>query len=281
MRLLLIEKKYAAAYTIRDDEVNGNDSESAEDDGEENPNSSEEEPLIAKKEEDYYKVGSNQHKWVEALPIVYCLRNPRLLTAFILTLSHATLLATFDATIPTNALELYGFDSLKSGLLFIALVLPCLLLGPIAGWIVDRYGPKPAAVIGYGFLVPILILLRLVQQGGTAQIIQYCVLLALCGLGLGVIGAPALVEASSVVQRYHKTNPDFFGTNGPYAQLFGMNSMVFSAGLTLGPLVSGSLKDTVGYGNMNLVLAVVCLIVSVLSFIYVGEKPNILRKTRF
>ncbi|MCJ1462612.1 hypothetical protein MMC07_001214 [Pseudocyphellaria aurata] len=281
MRLLLIEKKYAAAYIIQDDEADGNGSESAEDHEEENSSSSEEDPLIAKKEEDYYKIASNRQKWVEALPIVYCLQNPRLLTAFILTMLHATLLATFDATIPTNALELYGFDSLKSGLLFIALVLPCLVLGPIAGWIVDRYGPKPAAVIGYGYLVPILILLRLVQQGGTAQIIQYCGFLALCGLGLGVIGAPALVEASIVVQRYHKTNPDLFGTSGPYAQLFGMNSMIFSVGLTLGPLVSGALKDTVGYGNMNLVLAVVCLIGSVLSYIYVGEKPKFLRKTRF
>lgn len=284
MRLLIIEQKFAAAYTREDaredDGVNGNDSESAEDDTAENSNPSEEDPLIAKKEEDGYKVASNHQKWIKAFPVLYCLRNPRLLTAFALTMLQAMLLAAFDATIPTIALELYGFDSLKSGLLFIAIVVPCLVLGPISGWVVDRYGPKPAAVVGYGFLVPTLILLRLVHPGGTAKIIQFCVLLALCGLGLGVIGSPALVEASYVVQRYHKTNPEFFGTNGPYAQLYGMNSMVFSAGLTLGPLVSGSLKDKVGYGNMNLVLAAVCLVASVLSFIYVGEKPGILRKIR-
>ena len=57
--------------------------------------------------------------------------------------------------------------------------------------------------------------------------------------------------------------------------------MVFSAGLTLGPLVSGSLKEKVGYGNMNLVLAIFCLIASALSFVYVGGKPRILRKMRF
>lgn len=273
MRLLLIERRFAAAYAPEEGELNGNNSESAEDDREENSNPSEEDPLIAKNEEDDYKVATNQKRWVEAFPIVYCLKNSRLLTAFTLTLLQATLVATFDATIPTIALELYGFDSLKAGLLFIALVIPTLLLSPIAGWLVDRYGPKPVAVIGYGYLVPILILLRLVHRGGTSQIIQYCVLLALCGLGLGVIGSPALVEASYVVQQYHKTNPDFFGANGPYAQLYGMNSLVFCVGLTIGPLVSGSLKDTVGYGNMNLVLAAVCLIAGVLSFIYVGKKP--------
>lgn len=278
MRLLLIEKKFATAYPREDEGTNGNDSGSAEADREENHTPSEDDPLITNNDEDCYKVASDHQKWLEVFPVVYCLKNPRLLTAFTLSLLHAILLATFDATIPTIALELYGFDSQKSGLLFIALAVPNLLLGPIAGWLVDRYGPKPAAVIGYGYLVPILILLRLVHRGGTSQIIQFCVLLALCGLGLGVIGAPALVEASSVVKRYQDTNPGFFGDNGPYAQLYGMSSMVFSAGLTLGPLVSGLLKDTVGYGNMNLILAAFCLIASVLSFIYIGEKPRVLRK---
>ena len=217
MRLLLIEKRFVAAYTdedTREDEVvNVVDSESVEDDREESSNSGEEQPLIAKKEEDDFKVASGQRKWIKVFPILYCLKNPRLLTAFLSTMLQATLLATFDATIPTIALELYGFDSLKSGLLFIALVVPCLLLGPISGWVVDRYGPKSTAVVGYSYLVPILILLRLVQRGGTAQIIQYSVLLAFCGLGLGTIGSPALVEASYVVQRYHKTNQHFFGAN--------------------------------------------------------------------
>lgn len=285
MRLLLIEKKFAAAYrredTREDEGVNGNGSESAENDTEENSNPSEEDLLIAKKEEDGYKVASNPRKWVKVFPVLYCMKNPRLLVAFALTMSQATLLATFDATIPTIALELYGFDSLQSGLLFIALIVPCLLLGPISGWAVDRYGPKPAAVMGYGFLVPVLILLRLVRPGGTTEIIQYCILLALCGLGLGVIGPPVLVEASYIVQRYHKRNPELFGANGAHAQLFAMNSMIFNAGLTVGPLVSGSLKDNVGYGNMNLVMAAVCLVASVLSSIYIGGKPSILRKVRF
>lgn len=281
MWLLVIEKKSAAAYTRDDEGVIGNDLDSAEDAREEIFNSSEQDPLVAKNDDDEeYKVTSNQPKWVEAFPVVYCLKNPRLFTAFILNMLQATLLATFHATIPTTALELYGFDSFKSGLLFIVLLVPCLLVGPISGWTVDRFGPKPAAVIGYGYLVPVLILLRPVHRGGTSQIIQYCVLLALCGLGLGVIGSPPLVDASHVFQRYHKMNPDFFGANGPYAQLYGVKNMVFSAGLTLGSLMSGPLKERVGYGNMNLVLAALCLIASVFSFIYVGEKPRILQKIR-
>jgi hypothetical protein len=46
---------------------------------------------------------------------------------------QATLLAVFNATIPTEAQDLFSFDSLKAGLLFIAVVTPYLILGPIAG----------------------------------------------------------------------------------------------------------------------------------------------------
>ena len=282
MRILIIEKKVAARYGPIEgtEEPNGHTHEEEETDREHGLESSEEDPLIRKKEEDNYKVPEGQPRAIQFFPILYCLKDPRLLTALLLAFVQATLLATFDATIPTVAQDLFGFDSLNAGLIFIALILPYLILGPIAGWTVDRYGPKPAAVLGFGYLGPVLILLRLVRAGGKKDIIVYCALLALCGIGLGVIGSPSIVEASHVVQLYDKSNPEFFGSNGPYAQLYGMNSMVFSLGLTIGPLVSGSLKDAIGYGNMNIVIAVLCLITAILSFIYVGGKPKMIRKHR-
>ncbi|KAI4267461.1 MAG: hypothetical protein LQ337_008338 [Flavoplaca oasis] len=279
MRLLLIEKKTAAKWKQQDDgtenDTNRQDDGTATgEDGDDN----EEEPLLRKKEEDNYKVPDGQSKVVRSFPILYVLKDPRLLVALLLAFNQATLLATYDATIPTEAEELFGFDSLKSGLLFIALGLPYLLLGPVAGWLVDRYGPKPAAVLGFGYLVPVLILLRLARPGGTPEIVLFCALLSLCGLGLAVIGSPSIVEASYVVSQYDNANPEFFGEQGPYAQLYGINSMVFSFGLTVGPLISGLLRDRIGYGNMNAVVAGLCLITTVLSVIYVGGKPNFLRR---
>lgn len=275
MRLLLIEKKTAAKYNNPKDN-DGQEAQANEGDGDEEE-ANESEPLLNKNDElEPYKVPPNQRKPIRAFPLLYCLSDPRLLTALLLAFVQATLLSTFDATVPTVAEELYNFDSLKAGLLFIALVLPYLLLGPIAGWAVDNYGTKPAAVLGFGYLVPALILLRLVAAGGKGEIIKYCALLALNGVGLAVIGSPSIVEASSVVQRYDKANPGFFGANGPYAQLYGINSMVFSAGLTLGPLLAGGLKDRVGYGDMNVVVAMLCAVTAGLSFVFVGGKPKVL-----
>lgn len=282
MRILLIEKKTAAKWQTSDGESSDNAEQHNRDaptegreDGEDGD---EQEPLLRKKEEDSYKVPEGQSKVVRSYPILFALKDPRLLTALFLAFNQATLLASFDATIPTEAEELFGFDSLKSGLLFIALVLPYLVFGPIAGWLVDRYGPKPAAVLGFGYLVPVLILLRLARPGGTSAIVIYCALLALCGVGMGVIGSPSIVEASYVVTQYDKANPGFFGEQGPYAQLYGFNSMVFSFGLTVGPVVSGALKDKIGYGNMNAVIAALCLVSASLSVIYIGGKPNFLKK---
>lgn len=124
---------------------------------------------------------------------------PRLLTAFLVAFFQASLLGSFDATVPTEAQELFDFGSLKAGFLFIALGIPYLILGPIAGWAVDRYGTKPAAVIGFAYVVPVLILLRLPTRGGMSQIVLNCAILVLRGIGLAIIRSPSIVEASQVV----------------------------------------------------------------------------------
>ncbi|ERF71596.1 hypothetical protein EPUS_00585 [Endocarpon pusillum Z07020] len=274
MRLLVVEKKVAARY--EDPKQNAPESDTTGDAEDTSP--TEEDALLPKTEKDYYTIPPNQNSIVRNLPVLYCLTSPRLLTALLLAFMHAFILGTFDATVPTEAESLFHFSSLRSGLLFIALDVPYLIFGPLAGWTVDKYGPKPAAVFGFGYLVPTLILLRLPHAGsGSGQIILYCALLSLCGVGMGVIGSPSIVEASNVVQKFDKANGGFFGTNGPYAQLYGLNSLVFSAGLAVGPVLSGTLRDSIGYGNMNLVVAILSGVTAILSFVFIGGKPKMLR----
>ena len=89
---------------------------------------------------------------------------------------------------------------------------------------------------------------------------------------MAVIGSPAIVEASAVIEDYHKANPDTFGENGPYAQLYSFNSLVFSAGLTVGPVVSGVLRDSIGYGNMNIFPAGVVGLTAILAIFFIGNR---------
>lgn len=303
MRILVVEKKVAARYEEKMSSDSNNDSANANGaidaneaerqqtangttDGRNHNDDDEQTPLLqgSKQREtnlENYKIDpSSLPRIVRFFPLLHCLTNARLPIALLVAFVQATLLATFDATIPTEAESLFNFTSLRAGLLFIALDIPYLILGPLAGWAVDKYGTKPAAVIGFTYLIPTLALLRLPHAGGKSQIILYSALLSLNGIGLAIIGSPSIVEASNVVQAYDKANKDsgVFGENGPYAQLYGMNSLVFSAGLTVGPLIAGSLRDTIGYGDMNAILAAIAGVTAVLGFFFIGGIPRLFLK---
>jgi hypothetical protein len=60
--------------------------------------------------------------------------------------------------------------------------------------------------------------------------------------------------------------------------LYGLQSMVFSAGLSLGPEIAGQLRLAIGYGNMNAVLAGICTFTALLCFVYLGGTPRFLSK---
>lgn len=281
----MLEKKIAAKF----DEKSASGASNPRDHGSREPqyddeDDDEETTLLPKQEEDQYKMPDNPSWPIRNLPILYCLKDPRLLVALLLAFVQASLLGSYDATIPTEASDLLGFNSLKAGLLFIALDIPYLVLGPVAGWSVDKYGTKSAAVIGFAYLVPVLILLRLPSEhiisSDKGTTILWCAMLSLNGIGIAIIGSPSIVEASDVVQKYDKANPDVFGENGPYAQLYGFNSIFFSAGLAIGPVLSGKLRETIGYGDSNLVLAVVAGITAVLSFVFIGGRPKMFGKKR-
>ena len=93
-------------------------------------------------------------------------------------------------------------------------------------------------------------------------------------MGVAAISAPSVVEAGDVVNKYHKANPEMFGETGPYAQLYGLNSMIYAAGLAIGPFLAGGLRDWIGYGNMNAVLGVICALTALASYVYIGGRPR-------
>ncbi len=283
MRVLVIEKKVAYRYETGD--PNSNYSPESAPDNQQSPDGaqdedSEQQPLLGKVEDDeeQYKLSKNPSKLVRAVPILPCMSHPGLLTALLLALVQAMLFGACDATITTVSRELFGFDSLQAGVLFLPLGLVDLVGSPLAGWLVDRKGTKLVSVLTFIYLVPVLVLLRLPHAGGMKQIVLYGGLLGLLGIGLSGTGAPSVVEAGNVVEKFHEHNKEFFGQGAPYAQLYGLNSMMFNAGLALGPELAGELKQAVGYGNMNIVLAAICAITAVLSFLYIGGRPKMWAK---
>lgn len=267
MRLLMVEKKiaYESGLNNGDPAEQHQHSEDTHEEGTETP-------LLKTPQDQTYIIPPEQPRVIKSYPILYCFRNARMLTAIWITLVQATLLGTLDATVPIVGEECYGFNSLQTGLLFIPILLPSLIVGPVAGWIMDRQGPKPVVVVGFGLLVPISILLRIVQPGGLVQILIYCILLTFCATCLAATNAPALVESTLVIEKYYQANLEIFGPNRPSAQISSITGFVYNAGTAIGPLLAGLLKDAIGYGNMNLVTAALSLITALLAFFYTGEK---------
>lgn len=267
MRLFVIEKKIAHRYDpdIIDPLLNLQHDDETE-------------PLLGADNKSRFLIPPDQPMIIQKIPVLYCMNNSRLATAMLVAFVQAMLLGSFDATIPTEAQSLFGYSSLEAGLLFIPLGACDLILGPIAGILTDRYGVKPVATLGYVSLAPILIALRAINTNTQDQLILYFCLLGLCGIGLAAIGAPSVVEAGDVVNKYHKANPEMFGETGPYAQLYGLNSMIYAAGLAIGPFLAGGLRDWIGYGNMNAVLGVICALTALASYVYLGGKPRWIQK---
>ncbi|KAF1990812.1 MFS general substrate transporter, partial [Aulographum hederae CBS 113979] len=282
LRILVIEKKTAAKYAA---DAASTCSKHSNFPGPNEPTTNgtmnENTPLIQRQPSDSseeidpdYRFSTQTPPWLSSFPVLACLHDASLLTSLLVGFMQALLLASFDATVPTVAKQYYNFDSFSAGLLFVPLGVADMIIGPLAGYATDKLGVKIATTFGFALLTPSLILFRLVKPGGGKEIAVFSVLLALGGAGSSIISSGSIVEAGAAVERYYRANKEFFGHKEPYAQLYGISAMMFSAGLTLGPLVAGSLKDSIGYGNMNAVLGAVCGIAGVLCFLFIEGRPS-------
>ena len=253
MRILLIERKVALSY-IRNPSLDDNESIDRTHGGahfdrqgasREQHVPTEQSLLLGSPDitPEYY-IAPTENWLLQYAPILSCMRDPSLVVILILFGVQSALMGAFDATISFEAMDVFNFGSLQAGFFFVPLVCLRLVAGPIGGWGVDHWGSKPVAVLGHAFLVPVLVSFRLVTaEPRVTQIALYCVLLGLSGTGLAVIGTPGFVEAGVIVKKYHERNPSLFGVNGPYASLYGMNSMAFSIGMTVGPSLGGFLRE--------------------------------------
>ncbi|CAO2654825.1 Nn.00g115580.m01.CDS01 [Neocucurbitaria sp. VM-36] len=275
LRLLMVEKNVAAKYSRLDSRALEQESDGQRDDTEQTPLLPDRTSAMSK-----YRLPEPRNRFTRAFPILLVFGDIGLLTAIWIGFMQALLLGAFDATVPLVASEQFGFDSLKAGLLFLPLGGADFFLGPVFGWCVDRYGTKPFSILGFTWLVPTLVLLRLPTESSITSrldvghlIALYASVLALNGVGFAIINSPSIVEAGNIVEKYWKANEDLF-EQAPYAQLYGINSMIWSGGLSIGPLVAGVLREKIGYGNMNAVLAGICGLTAILAALFIGRKEE-------
>ncbi|TGO14981.1 hypothetical protein BTUL_0046g00730 [Botrytis tulipae] len=201
------------------------------------------------------------------------LTDGRVVTCLLMTITSTAVSTSFNATLPLQVLEMYGWGPSIVGLLFVGPVVPGLLIGPVAGWVRDRFGARIPAVFCSIIQAIFLGLLGISgsQAGGSALYIASIIIIG--SLRPFVSGnAPAeLVAAGKALQ---KKTPLAFGSQGCLSRVFSMLDAGASLGMTLGPIIGGSFKELIGYRYMNWIWSFLYLMIAVLALSFLEHKEK-------
>lgn len=54
-----------------------------------------------------------------------------------------------------------------------------------------------------------------------------------------------------MIKEYQSQNPNIFGSHGGYSRAYSVTDVAAALAMTIGPIFSGSLHQTIGYYHMN------------------------------
>lgn len=203
-------------------------------------------------------------------PVTLLFQSPRFISAFSVTAMLSVLTSAFDAVLPLRTVEIFNFDSTGAGLIFLPIIIPS-LFGPIAGKLVDKYGPRWFTVLGFTLAAPPYILLRLPHFHSVEQIVLMCVFLFWIGFAF-VLPIPAIItEVMKSIEDLERKKPGRFGKGGGIAQGYGLFNLAWSLGVVIGPF-AGSIRDAVGWNTMCLIMGILSLAVSFVAIWYTGGR---------
>lgn len=205
-------------------------------------------------------------------------RHRRFVAGAVSYLVFAVITASFDTTLPLHVRDVFGWGSMPTGLLFVALQSPGIPLSPLIGWVKDRLGTRHPVAIGFLLLAPWMWLVGVpgdkrfpwANEGDRGRII-YSVVVALIGVTICSLNGAGTMEATSMhpvptllgygcltvavaVDEIESKQPGIFGPNGGYSRALSISSMGWTLGSFIGPILSGFLVEQAGYYEMSCVL---------------------------
>lgn len=124
------------------------------------------------------------------------------------------------------------------------------------GKLVDRYGARGIAVLGFIFNLPVFLLLQLVKNNSAGHVALLYIFLFLAGVASNLANVALMVVVTDVVDAVEKDYPGIFGKQGGTGQAYGLYNVAWSGGQVLGPLFAGYLMDAHGWATMVTVFGV-------------------------
>ena len=84
----------------------------------------------------------------------FLIRQRRFIAGVTCYICYSIIIASFDTTLPLHVRDAFNWGSLPSGLMFLALQGPGILLGPLAGWLKDRVGTRYPTAVAFLVIAP-------------------------------------------------------------------------------------------------------------------------------
>ncbi|PHH62104.1 hypothetical protein CDD82_2046 [Ophiocordyceps australis] len=279
LRLFIIEKKTLRKYQRNDAEQGINDDIVSGSSISEEPRQVTKDKPTATGHESEISSGPQRKRAAGIKTIATVLKNPRLLAAMWGCVVESAVQTAFDAVLPKEVQDLFGWNTVGQGLIFLPFVLPT-LLGPLVGKLGDRYGPKWLTTFGFSFSTPFLICLRFVDSSGKQQVILLCALLACIGVGISCTLGPLMAEITWSVRSSRMKKQGESGTESevssenddpePIALAYAFYNVAFATGAMVGPLLGGFIRDYAGMPTVGWVLGLMTAFTAVTQVLWSG-----------
>ena len=221
---------------------------------------SEESSLVSGHSSSMSAGGAGREKSIVArhFPIMASLvGSKRLMSAVYGSFINTTLTCAFDGVLPLFVRKVFGWNATAAGLVFLTIAVPS-ILGPLAGALSDRVGPRPVSLAGFALATPAVALLGLVKHNDTGQVVLLCTLLAVVGIGNSMVYAPLAADMSAEIDAITLEEPELFKTGGAYAQAFGLFDGAIALGTVVGPVWAGFIYHETSWAVMAGTLALIC-----------------------
>ncbi|KAJ5899616.1 hypothetical protein N7495_004360 [Penicillium taxi] len=192
------------------------------------------------------------------------LRDGRVLASLLCVTTFSTITAGFNATFPVHLRQIFNWGPFPVGVAFFAMRSPSILLGPLSGSLRDRIGLRDPTTAGWSLFAPLLLCMGVPGEfpWSSAETHGKAIFVAsIIGIGIvqNLLQNAGFLNILVVVQEYEFKYPKIFGANGGRGRAFGLTEMSFNMGLIVGPILSGSLSQVIGFFYMNAILGLICI----------------------
>lgn len=211
--------------------------------------------------------------------ILGLLKRRRMLCALFGVVIQSATQTSFDAILPLEVHDLFHWNSIGGGLIFLPIILPT-FIGPVVGGLSDKYGPRWFTAGGFLFTVPFFVCFRFVTENTIRHKVMLCGLLAALGLGEALQVAPLMAEISWAADDGHSrdggTSEDGEEEEAsavPYAQAYALYTISYALGAVIGPLLSGMIRHSAGFGTVGWSLAILNGVTALIMLNWVGGAP--------